>query len=106
MEFKVADVQFVADADSGEPGDWYGVINFTVAINLDCKWHKYRYSIWISEEEKQAVWCRVTPEPEKPKSPPKTGDKPPEKPPEPKPPEESPPEGEKPKKTYGESPKW
>lgn len=67
---------------------------------LDCKWHKYKYSVHISEEDEHAVWRSVTPEPEKPKNKPK--DDKPEKPPEPNPTEEPPPEAETPKKKYGE----
>jgi hypothetical protein len=43
--------------------DWYGIINFTLAVFLDCKWHKYKYSIHISEKDEHAVWRSVTPEP-------------------------------------------
>ncbi|KAG0575332.1 hypothetical protein KC19_VG337600 [Ceratodon purpureus] len=77
--------------------DWYGIINFTLAVFLDCKWHKYKYSIRVCEKDEQAVWCSVTPEPEKPKA----GEKPLEKPAEAKRVEEPPPDGEKPKKKIG-----
>jgi heme-binding NEAT domain protein len=80
--------------------DWYGIINFTLAVFLDCKWHKYKYSIHISEKDEHAVWRSVTPEPEKPENKPK--DDKTEKPSEPNPTEEPPPEGETPKKKYGE----
>lgn len=101
--------------------DWYGVINFTLAVYLDCKWHQYKYSIEISEEyeRKQPRWCSKTPDPRttvgKPSAESKPDDKPSEskpaetkpadKPPDPKPAEDSPPEGEKPKKKIGKSAK-
>jgi len=98
----------------GEPEpqpDWYGVINFTLAVYLDCKWHQYKYSIGISEEyeRKQAKWSSKTPDPEttvpKPsESKPADKPKPEVKPPEPKPAEEPPPEGDKPKKKIGNRP--
>lgn len=90
--------------------DWFGVINFTLAVYLDCKWHQYKYSIEISEEfeRKQAKWCSITPDPEKtvakPSAEPRPGDKPSESKPagKPKPVEEPPPEGKKTKKIIGE----
>lgn len=81
--------------------DWYGIINFTLAKFVDCKWHKHKYSIHICEENEQAVWKSVEPKPEKPKAGDKPPDAKPEKPPEPKPAEEPPPEGEAPKKKIG-----
>lgn len=98
--------------------DWYGVLNFTLAVYLDCKWHQYKYAIEIAEdyEKKIPKWTSKTPDPAKTVVPkpaesksavkPAEAAKPPEvkpveKPPEPKPAEEPPPEGEKPKKKIG-----
>lgn len=94
--------------------DWYGVLNFTLAVYLDCKWHQYKYAIEIAEdyENKIPKWSSKTPDPAKTVVPKPAESKsavktavavrPPEpKPPEPKPAEEPPPEGEKPKKKIG-----
>lgn len=85
--------------------DWYGVLNFTLAVYLDCKWHQYKYAIEIAEdyENKIPKWSSKTPDPAKAVVP---------KPAESKsavktaeavktPAEEPPPEGEKPKKKIG-----
>lgn len=42
---------------------WFGHINFTLGVYLDCKWHQFRYCICISEVDQHAAWCSLEPPP-------------------------------------------